>query len=174
MTDLEQVVGFEIKVRKKWLDKKYKSYKWRIYEKLFLCLASGICWGLIIWIGVVLVWNGFSYPEQEITPFYPRLVFGSLVLFFFVSPYFYPGVYVLPIWILSLIIFYFQLSSEIGSIYERHDISSPHYAPDTTWDLYNNSFDIFILAMIFISLLILFRPAMLYFRIVVINIIRGN
>ena len=80
-----------------------KIYKWLIYEKFLLSLASGICLGLILWIGMILAWNGFSYPDQEIDPLYPRLILGLAILVSLLVPYKYPGLFVLPIWVLSLV-----------------------------------------------------------------------
>lgn len=156
------------------MNKKHKSYAWRIYEKLLLCLASGICWSLVIWVVMILAWNGFSYPEQKIDPFFPRLIFGTITLFFLVVPYYYPGLFILPGWGASLIVFYFQVTSEINFISARSDINSIYYAPDSQWDFYVNWFDIFIIAITLIFLIILLRPALFYGRMAMKEIFQGS
>lgn len=147
------------------MGKTHNTFDWRIYEKLLLCLASGICLGLILWIGMILAWNGFSYPDQEIDPFYPRLFLVSLILFSLILSYKYPGFFVLPIWGLSVVIFYYELTSSIDFIWQRNDITSPYYAPDTTWDHYLNSFTIAILTVTLISIGGLIRPVLFYFKV---------
>lgn len=147
------------------MSKTPENYHWRIYEKILLCLVSGIFIGLTMWLGMLLLWNAFSYPDQTIAPFFPRLIFGFALLSSLILPYLYPKLYILPVWVLSVVMVYFQSSFIIGSIMERHDISSPFYAPDVTaWYDQSYLFSVLILTTLILSTCGLLRPALFYVR----------
>lgn len=103
-------------------------YNWTIPRKLILAGATGVVWYHIVWISLFLAMPSVLdilqiFFEEPPTFFLSRVYF--LIFYaalFVITPFFFPGLFILPTWLFTLLYFSFHLGMIVTDIFFNIDI----------------------------------------------------
>jgi len=141
------------------------GYQWRIYERILLGFASAYGWLPIAWIFLMIIFMFMSavFPRE-----FPLIavLFCIYVGLFGVLACFFPGKYILPAWILNLILLFLNVKQIATSLIDPYDFNSDPDLGSGFVDYHTFSLNkVFLAIFALISLTILFRPAVFYVRV---------
>ena len=141
------------------------AYRWPMYERILLGLASTLGWFPLIWIVAGQGLVSFSLSHEVVFWSYIGISLVLHITIFGIFAFFFSKIYIAPAWLLNFIAFFLyvkQIVTSLVSPFEPDYIaySEPEYNQYHIFSMQN----VYLAFLSLFFLIILYRPAMFHFR----------